>query len=202
VGGVVDRRFGILTTPGHKGVPVGIVQGMDWAADNQAYTQGFEPDTFFPWLDSMLPYRARCLFVPVPDVVGDALATLESFRQWHQHFIGWPVAFVAQDGQEGFDLPSAENWDTLFIGGTTDWKPGPGALSCIQQAQALNKHIHIGRVNWYRRYWHFASLPGSETWTCDGTRTRFDGTAKTVSAWADYMIRPRQKRMGLVPGKD
>ena len=38
VGGIVDYRFGIMTTPGHKGVPVGITAGMKWAADNQAFT--------------------------------------------------------------------------------------------------------------------------------------------------------------------
>jgi len=200
VGGVVDERFGILTTPGHKGVPVGIVSGLDWAADNQAFTKGFEPAVFFPWLDSMLPYRKTCLFVPLPDVVGDAGLTLVYFGMWRYKFLGWPIAFVAQDGQESLSFPEARLWDVLFIGGSTEWKVSDAAASVIIRAQSIGKHIHIGRVNWWRRYEHFRGMEGSDEFTCDGTRTRFDGTARTVEAWAEYMERRYQLRLPLPAG--
>jgi len=199
VGGVVDHRFGILTTPGHKGVPVGIKAGMDWAADNQAFT-GFDPGRFFPWLKTMVPYCSTCLFVPVPDVVGDAAATIENFYRWCSRLCGWSLAFVGQDGQEEIDFPTELKWDTLFIGGSTEWKVSQAAVSVIERAQALGKNIHIGRVNWHKRYKHFRRLAGSEHFTCDGTRTRYDGTEKTVRAWAAY-----QAQLGLfdsVPGGD
>ena len=99
VGGVVDKRFGILTTPSHKGIPSGILAGMDWAADNEAFTKEFDPASYFSWLDTMLPYRDTCLFVTVPDKVGDAAATIELFNRWYVYYTGWPLAFVAQDGQ-------------------------------------------------------------------------------------------------------
>ena len=199
VGGIVDDRFGILTTPGHKGIPAGIVAGLDWAADNQAFTKGFDADVFFPWLDSMLPYRSECLFVPVPDVVGDAVATLSNYWHWFQHFAGWPVAFVVQDGQEDLAFPGDE-WRVLFIGGSTEWKVSDAAASVIQRAQRLGKRIHIGRVNWWKRYAHFRGMEGSDDFTCDGTRTRFDGTTKTVVAWAEYMERCYQLRLPLSTG--
>lgn len=200
VGGIVDPRFGILTTPSHTGIPSGIVAGMAWAADNEAFTRGFDPDRFFPWLDTMLPYRERCLFVTVPDVVGDAEATIASYWRWMPHFTGWPLAFVAQDGQENLDFPGDE-WQVLFVGGSTEWKLSDGAAQCIKRAQEKGKRVHIGRVNWWKRYAHFRAMEGSNEWTCDGTRTRYEGTARAVAAWADYMERSYQLRLD-VPGRD
>jgi hypothetical protein len=198
-GGIVDNRFGILTSPSHKGVPAGIVAGMEWGAENENYTKGFDPDVFFNWLEKMEAYRESCLFVPVPDIPGDAAWTLVQYYAWRSCFYGWPVAYVAQDGQE--DLPFPDGFDVLFIGGTTDWKLGNGATSCIYRALHLGKRIHIGRVNWVDRYDHFDRMTGSQKWTCDGTRNRFDGVEKTVKAWAGYMERSqRQVRMSLFDG--
>ena len=198
VGGVVDDRFGILTSPAHTGVPAGIVAGMDWAAENECYTRGWQPRRFFIWLEKMERYRDTCLFVPVPDVVGNARATLSSFFLWRDKFAGWPVAFVAQDGQEALDYP--RDFNVLFIGGTTKWKLGDGAMRCIRYAADNGKRVHIGRVNWARRYFHFRALPGSKEFTCDGTRTRFDGTARTVVAWAEYMESSYQLCLHLPAG--
>lgn len=190
VGGYIDHANGILTTPGHAGIPVGIVAGMRWAADNEAYSRGFDPARFFPWLVRMEPYKHSCLFVPVPDVVGDSIATLSSFRNWIVRFDGWPLAFVAQDGQENLPLPDPSTWGTLFVGGSTEWKESMAAVEVIRRAQAMWKHIHIGRVNWKRRYNLFNVLKGSEGWTYDGTRTRYDGTWKTIRAWGNYQLQP------------
>jgi len=198
VGGIVDHRFGIMTTPGHKGVPVGITAGMKWAADNQAFTQGFDASVFFDWLWQLRMYLATCLFIPVPDAVGNAKATLDLFWQWWGRLHLWPLAFIAQDGQENFDFPPSAMWSTLFIGGSTEWKTSQAAIECIKRARALGKHIHIGRVNWSRRYWLFAKLEGSEDFTCDGTRTRYDGTRRTVREWSNYMKQDkRQMRLPL-----
>ena len=185
VGGVTDDRFGVLAAPATYGIQAGISAGLPWAADNQAFTRGFDPDKFFPWLESLRPFRERCLFVTVPDVVGDAIQTLYNWRHWRRHFSGWPLAFVAQDGQEDLAMPS--DFAALFIGGSTEWKESSAAISCIKRAQLRGAHIHIGRVNWGRRYRMFAQLKGSEKFTCDGTRTRYDGTQKAMAAWAGYM---------------
>jgi hypothetical protein len=74
----------------------------------------------------------------------------------------------------------------LFIGGSTEWKIGPGALECIKRAQELGKRIHIGRVNWKKRYEHFRQIKGSENFTCDGTRQKYEGIKKAMEAWAGY----------------
>ena len=58
----------------------------------------------------------------MPDVVGNARVTVRAFYTWHNALKGWPLAFVAQDGQEDLDLPEPTLWTTLFVGGTTDWK--------------------------------------------------------------------------------
>lgn len=183
-GGYVGESFGVLTSPNHS-ITSAIKAGALWAADNGAFTKGFDPSWYFPWLESMTPYRDKCLFVVVPDVVGDAIQTLDNYRYWSLRFDGWPLAFAAQDGQENLPLPNY--FDTLFIGGSTEWKEGGGAIECIRRAQSLRKHIHIGRVNWKRRYSLFNVLDGSAVFTCDGTRTRFDGKKKTHAAWNGYM---------------
>jgi len=197
VGGVVDHRFGILTSPGHKGIPIGIREGMDWAADNGVYSGAFDADAYVPWLETMREYATTCLFVLAPDVVGDARATMQRYSQWAHTIKGmkFPVGFAAQDGSEDYHLPAA--FDALFVGGTTEWKLSGDALSVIQRVQRMGKHIHIGRVNWWTRYEYFRGIEGSEHWTCDGTRTRFDGTERTVGAWADYQERPYTRRLGL-----
>lgn len=203
VGGIVDHRLGILTAPNHAGVPIGIRNRMDWAADlgcqaGPDYVKRWNPTRAFRWLyGTMAPHRRRCLFVAGFDVVGDAkrtIAALERFKHWMP---GWPLAFCAQDGQESLALPVHTRWSTLFIGGTTEWKLSEAAYGVIQEAQRLGKHIHIGRVNWWKRYAHFAGMPGSEEWTFDGTRTRYDGTQNTISAWLDYMDRPVQARFSI-----
>jgi hypothetical protein len=166
---------------------------MGWAADNQAFT-GFSPGRFFPWLETMQDYRELCLFVACPDLPGDACGTLALFDRWAGRLAGWPVAFVAQDGQEEKDFPPSDLWQVLFVGGSTAWKVSAGAQAVIKRAQAQEKGVHIGRVNWWRRFRLFAEMYGSEKFTCDGTRTRYDGVEKTLAAWADYQGRPVAQR--------
>jgi hypothetical protein len=74
----------------------------------------------------------------------------------------------------------------VFVGGSDAWKESETAAFIIQEALAMQKHIHIGRVNWERRYRHFAHQPGAATFTCDGTRTRAEGRHRTLHAWANY----------------
>jgi len=183
-GGMPPQGMGVLASYAHKGVPLGIVQGALWAADNCAYT-GFAAARFYPWLETMQPYKAKCLFVAVPDVVGDAPATIALWQQHAHRMTSWPLAFVAQDGQESLPLP--EGFKTLFVGGSTEWKESQAAIDVIRRAQALGARIHIGRVNYRRRYNLFRVLEGSEDWTCDGTRMRFEGSERTHTAWNGYM---------------
>jgi len=188
LGGITDNNYGgIITSPAHGGIVKGIKDGMNWAADNEAFTRGFNPNRFFSWLEKMEEYKSTCLFVSVPDVVGNAIATLEQWRNWVVRFNGWPLAFVAQDGQEDLPFPDEDTFTTLFIGGSTEWKLSQGAVTCIKRAQAMQKHIHIGRVNYNKRYKIFRMLQGSEEFTCDGTRTRW-GREKALNDWKNYQL--------------
>jgi hypothetical protein len=185
VGGVTDSAFGVLTSYKHKGIPVGIRTGLPWAADNCAFSNSFDPHKFTQWLEKMTPYRDTCLFVVVPDKVGDCGTTLALWHEWRPKLNHWPLAFVCQDGQAPSEIPL--DCDAIFIGGSTGWKTSSGVTACIQWAQTLAKSVHIGRVNWGKRYAHFRIMKGSEHFTCDGTRTRFDGTERTLAAWKQYM---------------
>ena len=185
VGGDIGAHFGVLTSYRHRGVPAGIAHGALWAGDNCAFTGQFDGPRFLTWLEGMTPHRATCLFVAVPDVVGDVAATLRLWREWQSRMAGWPLAYVAQDGSETHAIP--DDADAVFIGGSTAWKLSRGAEAVIMAAQARGLHVHIGRVNYWKRYRHFRLMPGSEAFTCDGTRTRFDGRDKTLAAWRGYM---------------
>jgi len=156
--------FGVMATPSTQGPYAGIAEGRWWALDNGAYG-GFDASAFYAKGEELQPWRERCLFVVAPDVVGDALATLKLYRQWaHRAKRFGPVAFVAQDGQEWLELPLAFDW--LFIGGTTEWKMGPGAKACIRRAKTMGKPVHIGRVNSVKRFRYFERL---EVDSADGT---------------------------------
>ncbi len=155
--------FGVLTTAYQRTVPLGIREGRSWAMDNSCFTKRFDFDRFQQHLAKLEPYRSRCLFIAVPDVVGDARATLQLWDTWAPQFAGWPLAFVAQDGQEALPTPPAA-W--LFVGGTDAFKLGRAALTCIQTAKARGQCVHVGRVNSIRRFRYFASA-GADS--ADGT---------------------------------
>jgi hypothetical protein len=201
-----------MTRPSDTCVAQGIRAGRPFAVDNEAFTRGFHPARFFPFLERLLPYREQCLFVVVPDVVGDAQATMELFWRWAPLIrdLGFPVAFVAQDGQEALAWPrdteftdwcadhltatddasyylALEQWrreslafDVLFIGGSTEWKLGQHAIDCIRWAKRLGLPVHVGRVNSQRRFRHF-QLVGADF--CDGTGPVYapDRAAKSLS---------------------
>lgn len=135
-----------------------------WAIDNGGYTQ-----LDIPALQALLARehdrRDQCLFVTVPDVVGSARRTLEVFERWAPRLEGWKLALACQDGQEHLPIPW-DKIDAVFIGGSTNWKCSHHAEAIVRAAKALDKWVHVGRVNSPERYDHFARL-GSDS--CDGT---------------------------------
>ena len=210
---------GVITTYKHKHIPKSIRQGAAWAGDNCAFS-GFDAGKFLRWLKQMEPYRSTCLFITVPDVVANADATMAMYSRWRAALAGWPLAFVIQDGQERLDWPALMDvtdfaydhlqgdddyawhafmetwqrdcldWQVCFVGGSTEWKLSETAADLIQEARRLGKRIHVGRVNYRKRYDHFATLPGAREFTCDGTRPRFDGKDTTLTAWRSYQLQP------------
>ncbi len=156
-----------------------------FAIDNGAFS-GFRRDAFKALLDREKEHAKKCLFVCVPDVVGDGRRTLEIFYGRHT-FIPreWPVAFVCQDGSENHAIC----WDAIaavFIGGTTHWKMSQHATAIIKCAKILGKHVHIGRVNTPERWNHFEKL-GADT--CDGSGlSMYDHMLKRIASRDDHPL--------------
>lgn len=147
-----------------------IADGRLWCMDNGVFTGKFSEAEFWDKLEKMRDYQKTCLFVVAPDVVGNAIATMSSFRYWGCRIqaLGWPVAFVAQDGQELFNFPP--EFDALFIGGSTEWKMSKEADLCIRKAQKMGKWVHVGRVNSRKRMRHFQVMGVDSV---DGTHVTF-----------------------------
>lgn len=129
-----------------------------WAIDNGFFAQT-EISSFLSLLEREKHHRRKCLFVTLPDVVGCARRTLEVYDHWRRREVlrGWKRALVCQDGQEHLPIP----WDDIsavFIGGSTNWKCGEHAIHIIKAAKALEKWVHVGRVNHGERFSHFEKL--------------------------------------------
>lgn len=114
---------------------------MPYALDNGAFT-GFDPDAFLNLLEKAKKVHPP-MWVAVPDVVGDAEATMRMWHEWHQR-VDFPLAFVAQDGMEPQDVPREAI--CCFIGGTTKWK-----LESARRFKGVCRLLHIGRVNTEKR---------------------------------------------------
>ena len=143
-------KLGFISTPaqGNKRPP-----GVRWCADNGCYGKGYPGDVaWFGWLESQMADAGSCAFATAPDAVGDATATLARSGPWLSRVrsLGYPVALVAQDGLESLPVPW-DDFDVLFIGGTTTWKLGSGPRSLVQVAAARGMPVHMGRVNSLRR---------------------------------------------------
>ncbi len=166
--------IGLIDTP-LQYMPTAVNQvhevGGPWCADNSCFGADYPGDSrWFRWLCTRLWCQSSCLFAAAPDVVGDGPASLARSRRYLSTVrdLGFPVALVGQDGMEDLDLPW-DDFDVLFIGGTTDWKLGPGALALARRAKAEGKGLHMGRVNTWNRYLYALQMG------CDSV----DGTSLT-----------------------
>jgi len=141
-----NPRLGTLLVPGNGNKP----SGKPWACDNGAFA-GFREKAFRKML-AKLQGTPGCLWVAAPDVVCDALGTLERFNHWEPIIreMGFPVAFVAQNGLT-IDTTPWERLDCLFIGGDDAFKLGPEVRELVAAAKARGKLVHMGRVNSARR---------------------------------------------------
>lgn len=180
-------HIGLLNTPRTGYTLDGVAV---WAMDNGCFAGTYPGDkAYLAALKRLEPHRERCLFVAVPDVVGDARTTLALFPGMAARVkaLGWPVALVGQDGMEDLNVPW-DDVDWLFVGGSTQWKLGPGAERLIGQAKANGKKVHVGRVNSARRFARFREM-GCDS--ADGTSIAFDptGNARRIRDWSD---RPSQ----------
>lgn len=146
------------------------------AADNDCF-QGLDRRAFVAMLDVIAGVPLR--FVAVPDVVGDARATLRRFARWRDRVAtAGPPALCAQDGLTVGACPWAD-LACLFIGGTSEWKCGDEARTLVIAARERGKWVHMGRVNSAQR------MMLAKSWGCDS----IDGTS--VSAFTDRWLPER-----------
>lgn len=151
-------NLGRLLQPRHySSVERTALSGIPWAADNDCF-QGLDASAYVRMLDRLsgLP---GCLFVTVPDVVGDANATLELWGQWSECVSErqLPTAFVLQDGISSDCVPW-DDCDAVFVGGSTEWKLGDTAADLVREANERGKWSHMGRVNTLRRIIYAQSI--------------------------------------------
>jgi hypothetical protein len=139
-----------------------------WVADNGCFTAAFDEEKWWGWLQRNQRWAGSCRFATAPDVVGDHAATLVRSAPWLARIkaLGYPAAFVAQDGAT-IDAIPWDQFDVLFIGGSTEFKLGDGVRVLVAEAKQRGMWVHMGRVNSLKRYRYAESIG------CDSA----DGTA-------------------------
>lgn len=177
-----DTRLGYIDTPAQGNRRPA---GVSWCADNGCFGKGYPGDALWlAWLERNAYAAADCLFATAPDVVGNAAATLDRSLPFLPRIraLGYPAALVAQDGLEDLEVPWDE-FDVLFIGGSTEWKLGAAARALTKEAKARGKWVHMGRVNSEKRY-RYAHEIGCDS--VDGTYLTFgpDTNLPKLLSWS------------------
>ena len=159
--------------------------GVEWCADNGCFSAKWDAAQWWSWLQANADDAPSCIFAVAPDVVADHEATLARSKPWLPKIrtLGYPAAFVLQDGAR--DLPW-DDFDALFIGGSTTYKLGPEARAFVQEARWRGKWVHMGRVNSFRRI-EYASWIGCDS--ADGTYLTFgpDANLPKLLAWLERL---------------
>lgn len=130
-----------------------VSERFPWVAlDNGCFSDKWNESKWWAWLKIMQPRRPECLFAVCPDVVGDHDATLKRWYRYAEGIksLGYPAAFVLQDGASKGDVPWSDI-DALFIGGSTDFKLSETAWEMVTFAKTFGLHTHMGRVNSFNR---------------------------------------------------
>lgn len=184
--------IGMLTTPREGRSPA---EALKWAADNGCFGKGYPGDEgYLAWLRKHMAHIGRCLFATSPDVVGDAVATWERSEPLFEPIrkIGYRAALVGQDGIENHRI-QWDRFDAFFIGGSTEWKLSPEAAMVAREALAHGKHLHMGRVNSYKRFKYAASLGCHSV---DGTFLAF-GPDTNLPRLREWIRKLSMEDMGL-----
>jgi hypothetical protein len=137
----------LLTSPQTRYAPENAIAcGMDWAADNGFYSG----NDFDALMRSLKRWQGipNCKFVTLPDVWGDFAKTNSFVEKWQPIYksMGYPVALVAQDGIENFEI-QWDLFDAIFVGGTDAFKESQAVEDLIAEANRRGLHTHEGRCN-------------------------------------------------------
>lgn len=202
-----DMRFqhqahaGVMTTP-NDWWPQDWLLGFRWAADTGSYTnpEGYSTTRYLQWLTRKKPFQAMCLFATAPDVVGEPVATWDKAEPVLPQIraLGYSAALVAQDGVEECPIDWTA-FDAWFVGGTTKWKLSSPSYALMAEARARGKHVHMGRVNSWRRV-RTAAVAGCHS--VDGTYATYapDVYVPHILSWmetlqhAPPMMLPERRR--------
>jgi hypothetical protein len=177
-------RLGMIATPAQGN----LVEGdFLFCVDNGVFGNKYPGDhEFLRYLTTVREYAERCLFVVAPDVVADHLGTWERSCEMLGKIrkLGFPAAFVAQNGMELENWYLWDEFDALFIGGDTRWKLGKEAAHLAHVAKDMGKLVHVGRVNSEQRYVYAAEECLADS--VDGTYLTFapDRNLASVLAWS------------------
>lgn len=106
---------GQLLTPLTRYQNWAVKRNQKFAIDNGAFSK-FNASGFKSLLERERANQSQCLFVAIPDIVGNARRTLEVWKMRNSFAAGWPMALVAQNGIEDLDIPWQE-MKCLFLGG-------------------------------------------------------------------------------------
>lgn len=186
--------IGYIDTPGQGNKRPG---GVIWCADNGCFSDKWDEAKWWKFLVDNAHDAESCLFAVAPDVVGDAWRTHIKSLPWLAKIraLGYPVAYVGQNGIEKHPMMPWPDFDVLFIGGSpecvpcnyvyrekrkprrdescpkcnrllTEWKLGAIARSLVTEARSHGKRVHMGRVNSNKRF-EFARAIGCDS--VDGT---------------------------------
>lgn len=163
-----DGLLGFIDTPAQGNARP---EGVRWCADNGCFSDKWDEGKWLRFLTRNVGGVATCDFATLPDVVGDAAETLKKSSPWIGPVkeLGYPVAFVAQDGQESVPIPWGDI-DAIFIGGTTEFKLGAYSRDLVAEAKSRGLWAHMGRVNSRKRF-RYASSIGCDS--ADGTYLTF-----------------------------
>ena len=189
----VRADVGLMVQPGmgNSSLPL---QFRAWAGDNGRYAapERWNAGDWLEWAAGLRRYRQNCLFMVAPDVVGDAEATftlscpyLPTIRQF-----GFKAAYVSQDGADDTSLPWDE-FDCLFVGGTSDWKLSEASHELAVEAKTRGKWVHMGRVSTWGRIRTARILAFDSV---DSTYLKYgpDVNWPTLCNWLDSLTRDQQ----------
>lgn len=178
--------LGFILTPNMGNAPD--LSAQTWGADNGCFSkpETFNLDRYLDWLAARP--AETCLFATAPDVVGDAIATLNRSLGVLPKIraLGYKAALVAQDGLERVKSIPWFAFDVLFIGGSTQWKLGAECAAIVRKARELGKWVHMGRVNSFRRLAYAQSIGCN---SADGTFLAFgpDQNLPRLTGWLDRL---------------
>lgn len=176
-----SERYGVefwqlrtpLTQHAMAGVPYGLDNGCFSVFDKSRWrTLLQEADDAACNFENPVPP----VFVALPDIVGDATRTLDLFEAFKVETNGLPRALVLQDGIGNHRIPW-EDIAAVFVGGSDRFKESQESLNCCRAAKMLDKWVHVGRVNTFRRASRWLGLADS----IDGSgMSRFDDRLEEV----------------------